>query len=140
MEFGDLLYVFIMVAVAVFGIIKKSAGKKRPDVLMPEFEAENSPVEVFPTGRFWEETVKPLTKPPEIKNEKVRRPDFKRIDFDRSKIKKRTITSSLKKRQSAKIFLEEDEQNNFSFWEKEQFDLQKAVIFSEILKKPEYRE
>jgi len=138
MEFGDLIYVLIMVAIAVFSIIKKSSSKKQTDVLMPEFEAENSPVEVFPQNRFWEEKVRPLNKPLEIKEKKVYRSEYKKIDFEKRKIKKRTITSSLKKRQIAKVILEVDEQSNYSFWEEEQFDLQKAVIYSEILKKPEY--
>ena len=127
-----------MVAIAVFSIIKKSSSKKQTDVLMPEFEAENSPVEVFPQNRFWEEKVRPLNKPLEIKEKKVYRSEYKKIDFEKRKIKKRTITSSLKKRQIAKVILEVDEQSNYSFWEEEQFDLQKAVIYSEILKKPEY--
>lgn len=138
MEFGDLLYVLIMVAVAVFSIVKKSRGRKEHDVLTPEFEADASPEEVFPPGTFWEGKVKPLIRPPDNKEKKVHRSGFKRIDFNKKRIKNRTITSGLKKRQAPKILLEEDEQVNFSYWDEEPIDLRKAVIYNEILKRPDY--
>jgi hypothetical protein len=138
MEFGDLIYIFIMVAVALFSLIRANKNKERQGTQIPDYNTVELPEEVFPPGMFREEKAKVLTKPPEKNVNPVYRSHFQRIDFENRRQKKRTIFSELKKRQDTKIFLEEESQAISSYWENEQFDLRKAVIYSEILKRPEY--
>jgi hypothetical protein len=138
MEFGDLIYVLIMVVVAVFSFLRSNRSKERQDMPIPEFKTIKLPEEMFPPGMFGEEKANVLTKPPEKKSITVGRSHFTRIDFENRRQKKRTIFSGLKKQQETKIFLEEEQQLISSYWENEQFDLQKAVIYSEILKRPVY--
>jgi len=140
MELGDLIYILIMVAVAIFSIVKKSISKKQSEVPIPQYNTEDYREDVFPPGVFWEGNAKPLAKPPENKEMTVRRSVFKRIDFDKRRLKSRISSSSsrLKKTQKHSHFLEEEEQGNVLFWEVEQFELQKAIIYSEILKRSDY--
>ena len=137
MEFGDLLYILLMVVAVAFSLIKK-AKKQHHESPFPDFKTINLPEEIFPPGMFREEKPKVLTQPPENKDNSVNRLNFRKMDYGNRGQKQRTITSELKKRQETKIFLEEEKQIMSSYWEKEQFDLQNAVIYSEILRRPEY--
>jgi hypothetical protein len=138
MEFGDLIYILIMVVVALFSFFRANKNKARQESSIPDFETVNIPEEVFPPGMFGEERAKVLTKPPEKRITPVQRSHFTRINYEKRRQKKRTIFSGVKRQQETNIFLEDDNQLIGSYWENEQFDLQKAVIYSEILKRPEY--
>ena len=139
MDIGDLLYVLIMVVALVFSFIKKAKGKEqRPNAHIPEHEVEDTLSEVFPTFKqIWEEQKVPeppkvRTFPPPVQHQR------KVIDKGVRIKDRKTITSGLKKRDTHKVFLDEDENNEIPYWNKEPIDLQKAVIYSEILKRPDY--
>ena len=141
MEIGDLLYVLIMVVALVFSVLKKAKGKEQRGTVTPDHEVDDSLSEIFPTlKQIWEEQKVPeypITPTPfsSYVNQKENREKIKK----RIRIKDRkTITSSLKKRTAQKVFLDEDENEGISYWNKEPIDLRKAVIYSEILKRPDY--
>ena len=136
MEIGDLLYVLIMVVALVFSVLKKAKGKEQRPA--PSHEVEDTLSEVFPSlKQIWEEQKVPeypITKTfsPPVQHQK------KIIDKGIRIKDRKIITSGLKKRDTHKILLDEDENNGISYWNKEPIDLQKAVIYSEILKRPDY--
>ena len=130
-----------MVVVLIFSVLKKAKDKEQHTPAAPDHEVDDSLSEVFPSlKQIWEEQKIPEYPKPAI----LLVPPVQRKE-NREKLKKRigikdrkTITSGLKKRNTQKVFLEEDEDSGITYWDKDPIDLQKAVIYSEILKRPDY--
>ncbi len=145
---GDILYIIVMVVALVFSIYKKTKGSHQDGTLLPEREVGDPFDEVFPTGkRRWldEETVeKPVKHPPKpLQKEKTEGLGYQKIAFQRIqksdalKRPERTtrITPRLTQKKSAVQKVESDQ---LFYWDEEPLDLQNAVIYAEIIKRPDY--
>ncbi|MDR2928926.1 MAG: hypothetical protein LBV41_12125 [Cytophagaceae bacterium] len=144
MDLGDIAYGLIMLVAVVASIYKKAIKNNRPhdDMPMPEQEIDDTLKEFFPTVRqLIEVENRKIASPPAYrKPENVSQfSDYRKNDFKRQRIKeKETISSSLRKRIPQKDLFDEDESKTATIWDKDPFNLQKAIIYSEILKRPDY--
>lgn len=147
---GDILYLLIMVGVVIFGVIKKSKTSGGGEI-MPEDEVDDYPSEAFPPLSKWlEEQLDPKPKPEIVTKPRVAPVMQKEREPAVSHFKKPYKPAPRKPYQSLEdtpriqrkiatkeSFIEEEPEYGTSFlWEDEQFDLRKAVIYSEILKRP----
>ena len=63
MEFGDLLYVLLMVVAVLFSLLRKTK-KQHPETPFPKSPPINLPEDFFPPGMFREEKAKVLGETP----------------------------------------------------------------------------
>ncbi|MCL2074054.1 MAG: hypothetical protein FWH18_09040 [Marinilabiliaceae bacterium] len=139
MEIGDLLYILIGVGALLFSLFKKSKHKEQFGNDFPQYEQEDNLEEVF-------ESVSNVSEQPQPKavvlrtfeKKPVFESKFKRINFENRNKSKKIVTSGLKIRKEPKMFFEEKEDEIINYWNAENFDLHKAVIYSEILKRPNF--
>jgi len=130
---GDILYLLALVAFFVFSSIMKSKKHKK-NIPQPEPASEEShenEQEEFPTNfddfpdHFDDNIIK------EEVEIKVERPST----FQKTKTDFRKPAQP--KKSEPAVITESKDESTESFWDEEEFDLRKAVIFSEILKRPE---
>ena len=138
---GDILYIIVMLAAVVISILKKAKGSGQGGTFSPEQEAGDPFDEVFPTGKGWLEEEQPQKLPPKpvlVKEEALPRARTMRINYQ--KIQKRPErTTRIKSRIAQnRSRLEEPESESCSFWDREPLDLKTAVIYAEIIKRPDY--
>ncbi|MDG5799551.1 hypothetical protein QA597_04150 [Marinilabiliaceae bacterium ANBcel2] len=142
---GDILYLLIMVAVLVISVIKKP--KSDEDVVVPESENDE-----FPPFDDWLDQPKEKNKkkdsdssermePEKMKPEKLeyKRPEYKNITKQKS-FKQRDRNPSIMRHPSRKksLVTEDDITAKSDLWDSEEIDLKKAVIYSEIIKRPDF--
>lgn len=138
---GDILYIIVMLAAVVISFYKKAKGSGEGGTFSPEQEAGDPFDEVFPTGDKWFEEEQPQKQPPKPvlkKEEIIPRPRTLRINYQKIQ-KKPERTSRLTSRIAQnRGNLEEPEREARSFWDEEPLDLQTAVIYAEVIKRPDY--
>ncbi len=149
---GDILYILVMIGALIFSVIKKSRGAARKGEVMPEHETEDYPQEAFPPFSEWldDETMK---KPPrEYQNEpeiepmqaeklqhqklQYKKPDYQSIKKSDSLKRPERITRITRKPVHKSLEEETDSYDESPVWNGECFDLKKAIIYSEIIKRP----
>jgi hypothetical protein len=145
---GDIIYIIVMIAALVFSIYKKAKASKHDGDVMPEHQVGDSPTESFPSFKDWfnddeeepEEIVRPQIQTMEAVPLKPNRLNYKKPEYKGmqksdslkrpervTRITKRTVHNSLNPGKIAETF---------TYWDDEQLDLQKAIIYSEIIKRP----
>ncbi len=137
---GDILYFLAMIAFFVISAISKSKKAKKKVVpppkpfdhpAMPKKGAGNSGFpwldEIFEEES--EDIVTETVQEPEPVNEEVI------IEVENDQKAKNIIK---KQKQPFDHYDVKDSDQEGSYWDEEEFDLRKAVIFSEILKRPEF--
>ncbi len=136
--FGDILYLLAMVAFFVFSAVMKSRKAKKKLLSQPEPVSQDSygheredALEDFDDFFNTTENNIGAVKEEEKRVEKVfvTEPPTRRFDS----IYKTRIDRKIEPAFSSDYDIHE----TVSFWDEEEFDLKKAVIFSEILKRPE---
>jgi hypothetical protein len=149
---GDILYILVMVGALIFSVIKKSRDAARNREVMPESEAEDYPQEAFPPFSEWLDD-EVITKPtrefqyePEIEPMQAERlqhqklqykkPDYQSIRKSDSLKRPERITRITRKPVHKSLADEADSYNDSSVWDGESFDLKRAIIYSEIIKRP----
>ncbi|GEM_PF-5894330 len=151
--FGDILYLVAMVGFFIFSAIMKSrkAKKNLPPQPAPKEvdpweneEEESSPnfEDIFrtvPTTKVLEPVATPVVAEGRSdivkERERITEQLFSQQQTMRSVSRSQKVDMPMG---STIEFTEIDEtHDSISFWENEEFDLKKAVVFSEILKRPE---
>ena len=160
-SFGDILPIIAMVVALVFSIIKKNRGTKEDDTSLPESEYTEVPHESFPTLNDWfdssesspEETSpeeikeeKPVTRPTSNMQPEVMRPpkmEYNSSGYQRIKkrdnLKKPERVSRISSKIVSKTLAKEDDDSqpiDSTGFNNEPFDLRRAIIYTEILKRP----
>lgn len=153
---GDIFYIIAMVAALVFSIIKKTRGTKQDGASVPQNEYTEVPHESFPTLNDWFDTPEPS--PEEIKEEtpvtrptsnmqpEVMRPPkmaynssgYQRIK-SRDNLKRPERVSRISSKIVSKNLAKEDDDSQTiasSGFNDEPFDLRRAIVYTEILKRP----
>ena len=140
MEIGDLLYLLIGAIAIVAGLLKKSKSKERYEESIPQYEPDDNFEEVFqPVYESNEKNIIKNVETKRLEKKPVYESKFKRMNFDKRFQNRKTITTSLKKRKETELVLEEKRDEEIkTFWNQETFELHKAVIYSEILKRPNF--
>ena len=143
MELGDLVYILVGVVALLFSFIKKSKNRGRLEESLPQYEQESNfdLEEVLQTVFNTPESTKTnKIEIPKLEKKPVYESKYKRMSYENRHQNRKIITSSLKKRKEPTIFLEEKEKEEEKkiYWSEENFDLHKAVIYSEILKQPNF--
>jgi hypothetical protein len=145
---GDILYIVVMVAALIFSIYKKSKAQNQDGTVRPEEEVGDPLDEVFPTFTMpkpkpAEPIERPVKQPPRlIQTEAVPRIRTSRTDFH--KIKTRGDSKRLERSQrltthtSPRKSTQEPELEQHYYWEEEPVDLQRAIIYAEVIKRPDY--
>ncbi len=136
---GDILYFLAMIAFFVISAIAKSKKEKKkvvPPSVPAGYPDESSEQSEFPwLDEAFEENEEPLmTEEPVPEPKPV--PDFRRASADRMA----ASNIQMKAPREHKIFIYsevEGSESDGSYWDEEEFDLKKAMIFSEILKRPD---
>lgn len=151
-DFGDILYILVMIGALVLSVLKKSRSKEQQGDGMPENEASPFPEEAFPPfGEWLEDERRPQAQPTNtseaipqpMKAEKLepqklnyKKPDYQSIKRSDS-LKRAEQITRITRRPETKILEDEDDSYNTSSWLKEErYDWRKAVIYSEVLKRP----
>jgi hypothetical protein len=155
-SFGDIFYIIVMVAALVFSVIRKTKGTKQDGVPVPQDKYTDVPHESFPTSNDWFNDPKPS--PVEIKEEKpiakptsnmqpeIMRPPkmgynssgYQRIK-NRNNLKRPKRVSRISSRIVSKNLAKEDDNSQMivsTGFRDEPFDLKRAIIYTEILKRP----
>lgn len=141
---GDILYFLAMIAFFVISAIAKSKKAKKKVVppskpfdhpAMPKKGAGNSGFpwldEIFKEES--EDVVTETVQEPEPEPELVAEEVVIEVETDRK------VKNNIKKqKQPFDHYDVKDSDQEGSYWDEEEFDLRKAVIFSEILKRPEF--
>lgn len=149
MDIGDVLYLIVMVVALVASIYKKTKSNTHGGTIIPEREVGDPFDEVFPTyNPQWHENEvteeRPQKHPPEPKPAlQPERIKYQRIEYnrirktDRIKRPERTtrLTSRMVKRKSTAEVIDKETEY---FWDEKPLDLQNAIIYSEIIKRPDY--
>lgn len=145
---GDILYIVVMVAALVFSIYKKTKGGSQGGTIMPERQVGDPFDEVFPTfNPHWHDekeiVEKPIKHPPKpVKPQEAERVKYQRIDFQRikksGKAKSLERTSRINVTSIQRKSTPEIESEQQFYWDEEPLDLQNAIIYSEIIKRPDY--
>jgi len=139
MELGDLIYILIGVVVLVYSLIKKAKTKEQPEAIFSEYEADNTFDNVFQPSDVLNERPKITPfKTTRIKDREALQFKHQRVGLQNRIEKRKTIESKLSKRNITNFFEEDEKQDMINIREEDLFDLQKAVIYSEILKRPEF--
>ncbi|NPA36683.1 MAG: hypothetical protein GXO47_07520 [Chlorobi bacterium] len=132
-SWGDIVYLLVMVVFFIISSIAKARKKNATPVPHPETEEDMFPDGASPdpfAGIFDEDEQVHDTKEP------VFVPRAESIPVEKSK----PVSSSQEtaySQEKEKIFSYDDSEEHGSFWDNEEFDLRRAVVFSEILKRPE---
>jgi hypothetical protein len=145
---GDILYIVVMVIALVFSIYKKTKGGNQDGTIIPEREVGDPFDEVFPTfNSNWDEEKTPVDipvkhPPKQIPTEQTDRVRYQRIDFQRTKKSEtskrlertsRTSRSSIQRKSTR-----EPESEQQYYWDEEPLNLQNAIIYAEVIKRPDY--
>lgn len=149
---GDILYILVMVGALIFSVIKKSRDAARNRELVPEHETEEYPQEAFPPFSEWLDD-EAMKKPPrEYQNEtdvqpmqaeklqhqklQYKKPDYQSIKKSDSLKRPERITRITRKPVHKSLAEEANSYDDSSVWNGENFDLKRAIIYSEIIKRP----
>jgi hypothetical protein len=149
---GDILYILVMVGALIFSVIKKSRDAARNRELVPEHETEEYPQEAFPPFSEWLDD-EAMKKPPrEYQNEtdvqpmqaeklqhqklQYKKPDYQSIQKSDSLKRPERITRITRKPVHESLAEEANSYGDSSVWNGENFDLKRAIIYSEIIKRP----
>lgn len=149
---GDILYILVMIGALIFSVIKKSRGADRNGEVVPEHEAGEYPREAFPPLSEWFDD-EAMKKPPlEYQNEpeiepmqaeklqhqklQYQKPDYQSIKKSDSLNRPQRITRITRKPVHNSLAEETNSYNDSSVWDGESFDLKRAIIYSEIIKRP----
>ena len=137
---GDILYFLAMIAFFVISSIAKSKKAKKNAAPAPEAEPENYPDGTEATDedhRFpWLDDIFNDEEEKETLQEETPTPPvFESLSEKHYQSTKKENTP--KKREIFQYSEVEDSGSAGSYWDEEEFDLRRAVIFSEILKRPE---
>ena len=148
---GNILYIILMVIVLALSMLKKAKSPGSEDTSMPEREVDESPGEAFPRFDDW------FDKKEDVRQEPVKRPniqpvpakkleyqplEYKKIGYSlpskRVPIKKRTVAKQNVMQTVRKSVTKEEPAELTTFWEREPIDLKRAIIYSEIIKRPNF--
>jgi hypothetical protein len=149
---GDILYILVMVGALIFSVIKKSRDAARNRELVPEHETEEYPQEAFPPFSEWLDD-EAMKKPPREYQNKVdvqpmqaetlqhqklqyKKPDYQSIKKSDSLKRPERITRITRKPVHESLAEEANSYGDSSVWNGENFDLKRAIIYSEIIKRP----
>ena len=145
---GDILYIVVMVIALVFSIYKKSKSGNQDGTIIPEREVSDPFDEVFPTfNQNWNEdrvpADMPVKHPPKpVQQEIADRVRYQRIDFQRTNksetSKRLERTSRLSRSSIQRKSTREPDSEQMYYWDEEPLDLQNAIIYTEIIKRPDY--
>ncbi len=150
---GDILYIVFMIAIVVLSMYKQTKRSQKPDIAVPDHEKDKHPIESFPPLDDWlndgpfagNEKLKPdelKTSPLRVEKlepEKLQYTSLKRHRIQKKeRIKKPELTSKLSYKKFRVGLGKEESIKEPSYWDDESFDLQKAIIFSEIIKRPNF--
>ncbi len=148
---GDILYILVMVAALAFSIYKKAKGAGQDGSIMPEHEVEEYPGEAFPSFDDWFDKGKAEPKEKSTDNAVIpmqpgkiehrpleyKRPDYKTIKKSDA-LKRPERVTRITPRQIRKSLAKEEPTEQVSYWENEPLDLRNAIIYAEIIKRPNY--
>lgn len=130
---GDLLYLVLMIGAVVFSLVRKK--RERGDDAMPEPTRDGT--EPFPEWRNWEDGDEVAPAKPEVvapvpaKHDKsVESPVFTYDSPDQAQPGRSIV------KQTASANWEGGAEDEDDPWGGEPFDLRKAVLYSEVLKRP----
>lgn len=141
-----------MIAIVVLSMYKQAKRSQEPDIAVPD-QKDKHPTDNFPPLDDWlndrpiagDEKLKPdelKTSPlrvEKLKPEKLQYTGLKRHRIQKKeRIKKPELTSKLSYKKFRVGLEKEGSIKEPSYWDDESFDLQKAIIFSEILKRPNF--
>ncbi|ASB48813.1 hypothetical protein [Alkalitalea saponilacus] len=152
---GDIVYILLMLGALIFSLYKKSKSAGQDGDFMPEHEVGESPGEAFPTfkdlfgdadeeekvpaiGKKTPETEYATMQAEKLKPQKLeyKKPVYQSIQ-KRERIKKPERVSRIKQKISQmSLATKEKAIDETSYWDDEEFDLKKAIIYSEIIKRP----
>ncbi|MGQ1945824.1 hypothetical protein ACT3CD_01815 [Geofilum sp. OHC36d9] len=155
-SFGDIFYIIAMVGALVFSIIRKTRGTKQDGTSVPQSEYTEVPQEAFPTLSDWFDTPEPS--PEEVKEEKpitiptssmqpeVMRPPkmvynssgYQRIKSRDNRKRPERVSRISSKIVSKNLVKEDDDSQTIAStgFDDEPIDLRKAIVYTEILKRP----
>jgi hypothetical protein len=150
---GDIIYIIVMLAIFIFSALKKKKRVNEDEIPVPEREVENpmeevlSPFEdilrddegkkkedVAVTTSSSENRQKNLRGTPFVKKDYVFTSNTLPGDARRQRKNRASGRQSFFKSEKKEFFEEEEPYREEEEW----FDLRKAVVFSEILKRPDY--
>jgi hypothetical protein len=151
---GDIIYILVMLAIFIFSALKKKKRVSEDEIPVPEREGKSPMDEVFSPFKdiFDDEEEEKkketaaTTPSPENRKENLRGSPFVKEDYvftsntspgdARRQRRNRTPGRQpfLKSGETESIEGEEEAYSEEEEW----FDLRKAVVFSEILKRPDY--
>lgn len=149
---GDILYILVMIGALIFSVIRKSRGAARNGEVVPEHETEEYPQEAFPPFSEWLDD-EAMKKPPrEYQNEvevqpmqaerlqhqklQYKKPDYHSIKKSDSLKRPERITRITRKPVHKSLAEEANSYDESPVWNGEGFDLKRAIIYSEIIKRP----
>nr|WP_319400193.1 hypothetical protein [uncultured Carboxylicivirga sp.] len=135
-DFGDILYILVMLGALVFSVIRKAQQAKN-NVPKPNSNAENPYDPMDEEEPLMEELREMFSKPKAPQPQPV---------FEKPKVEVKSVTKPIVKpinrpsldRKSTKpleVIETEEEHDGFVF-DLEEIDMRKAVIYSEILNRP----
>ena len=149
---GDILYILVMIGALIFSVIKKSRSAAHKGEVVPEYETEAYPQEELPPFSEWlddeiiQKRPQEFQKEPEIQpmqaeklqHQKLqyKRPDYQSIKKSDSLKRPERITRITRKPVLKLLAEEENSYKDNSVWDDENFDLKRAIIYSEIIKRP----
>jgi len=149
---GDILYLLMMVGALIFSVIRKSRSAEHKGDVIPEDEAETFPSEAFPPFNEWlekeipQEETQEYQNKPEVQPMQAEKLQHKKLQYKRPQYQSIKTSDSLKRperitritRKPAHENLAENinSYNYTSVWDNESLDLRKAIIYSEIIKRP----
>jgi hypothetical protein len=136
---GDILYLLAMLAFFVFSAVMKSRKKKQAPSAYPTDEYTEKPNQEDDVLQELRDLFQPKSPTPapsvrEIPVQPVRQEAKTTIPSPSLKRTLKTIIPTEKRNVTIQI----EEKEDGSYWDQEEFDLQKAIVFSEILKRPDY--
>lgn len=149
---GDILYILVMIGALIFSVIRKSRNAARKGEVMPEYEVEEYPQEAFPPFSEWlddeaikkpqrdyqnEAEIQPM-QAERLQHQKLqyKKPDYQSIKKSDSLKRPERITRITRKPVHKSLAEEANSYGDSSVWNGESFDLKRAIIYSEIIKRP----
>jgi hypothetical protein len=136
---GDFLYLILMVGAVIVSVIKKSRDKQKP-VPPPTHNAPIDPSDFFPEIRNWlddeEQAPKPVFVPVVEKKTQVKSVPGNSVFTYDSPENLQPGPAIVKSHYSDKT--DGSHLPKFNVFDDEQFDLRKAVLYSEIMKRPSW--
>jgi len=128
---GDILYFLAMIAFFVISAIAKSKKGKKNVVTPPQPSGSTDGGSEFP---WFDDVFKDEEESPAIEEVESA------IAYERIPVSEETeiVQKDVRKKREAFKYSEvEGSEFEGSFWDDEEFDLKRAIVFSEILKRPE---